>query len=102
MGQSTYWLKSAGLIGLHWDADFDGWKRSGLPCLSNIAGSIQHFKSVTVDGWRSTVAKDLCSGAGFRGGSLIDIDGSFKTPGRCSCSKEIDKALFRSILVGVP
>ena len=34
---------SAGLIGLHWDMDFDGWKRSGLPCVSDIAGPIQHF-----------------------------------------------------------
>ena len=36
-------VKSAGLIGLHWDSDLDGWSVAGLPCLSNIAGPIQHF-----------------------------------------------------------
>ena len=29
-GHIHFLVHSAGLIGIHWDTDFDGWKRSGL------------------------------------------------------------------------
>ena len=48
-------------------------KRLGLPCFYNVAGLVQHVRNAVLDGWRNKVAKDLCGGAGFRGGSPVDI-----------------------------
>ena len=32
-----------------WDPHIPGWHRPALPCLSTMAGLIQHFRSVVVD-----------------------------------------------------
>ena len=56
------------------------WIRPGLPLLSNLAGLVQHYKAAILDAWRSKVAADFCRMAGFRGGPLLDVHGSFAAP----------------------
>ena len=67
--------------------------------LSNLAGPIQHFPSAVLEGWRSKVSADLCAKKGFRGGSLVDIDGTLQLL-NSGHVRERNKALLRSILVG--
>ena len=52
------------------------WSRPGKPLFSNFSGPIQHFKAAILDAWRNKVAADLCGRKGFRGGPLLDINGS--------------------------
>ena len=41
--------ESAAEIGFVWDYDVPGCSRLGLPCLSNVAGPVQHFRSAVGD-----------------------------------------------------
>ena len=50
--------------------------------------------------WRDKVSADLCSRKGFRGGLVLDIHGSLQLL-NSSHVRERDKALLRSIMVGV-
>ena len=52
----------------------------GLSCPGYpfLDGPIQHFKSAIIDAWRDSVAADLCSRKGFRGGPFLDYVGSMQ------------------------
>ena len=50
-------------------------------------------------GWRGKVSADLCAGKGFRGGPLLDLDGTLQLLDSDHV-RERDKALLRGILVG--
>ena len=89
---------SAAEIGFRWNPDALAWVRPGLPLLSNLAGPIQHFRSI-LDAWRNKVAVDLCGRKGFRGGPLLDIHGSLQLF-NSSHVRERDKGLLRSVMVG--
>ena len=90
---------SAAENGFRWDPLALAWSRPGLPLLSNLAGPVQHFKAAILGAWRDKVAADLCGRAGFRGGPLLDVHGSFQLL-NSSHVRERDKALLRSIMVG--
>ena len=90
---------SAAEIGFHWDPHALAWVRPGLPLLSNLAGSIQHFRAAILDAWRNKVTADLCRRKGFRGGPLFDVHGSLQLL-NSSHVRERDKALLRAIMVG--
>ena len=72
----------------------------GLPVLSNLAGSIQHYKSAFLDAWRDKdAAGPLCSGRVQRwsaSGCYWYLAAGLTLPmfGR-------DKALLRGVLVGI-
>ena len=87
-------------IGSRWDPLALGCSLLGLPLLSNLAGPVQHFKAAIRDAWRNKVAADLCGRAGFRGGPLLDVHGSLQFL-YSSHVRERDKALLRSVVVGV-
>ena len=57
---------SAAEIGFRWDPLALAWSRPGLPLLINLAGPVQHFKAVILDGWRNKVAADFCGREGFQ------------------------------------
>ena len=76
-----------------------GGMRLGLPGLSNLAGSIQHFWSNLLNARCRKVSADLCVRKGFLSGLLLDIVGSQQLL-NSSHVLERDKALLRSILVG--
>ena len=65
-------------IGFWWNPIVLAWERPGLPALSLIAGTLQHFRAAVLDAWRNKVAGDLCSRQGFRGGPLLDVHGSLQ------------------------
>ena len=90
---------SAAEIGFQWDTLALAWSRPGLPHLSNLVGSIQHFKAAILDAWRNKVAADLCGREGFRGGPLLDVHGSWQLL-NSSHVRDRDKGLLRSIMVG--
>ena len=75
-----------------------GWYRPGMLLLSNLAGPVQHLKAAIL-AWRNKVSADLCSGEGFRGGSLLDFHGSLQLL-NSSHVGERDKALLRRVMVG--
>ena len=64
---------SAAEIGFRWGLVALAWSRHGLPLLSNLAGTVQHFRAAVLDAWRGRVAAGLCGRAGVRGGPLLDI-----------------------------
>ena len=90
---------SAAEIGFRWNPVALAWERPGLPLLSNLAGSIQHFRSPILDASRNKVAADFCGRKGFRGGPLLDIHGSLQLL-NSSLVRERDKGLLRSVMVG--
>ena len=92
-------LQSASLLGFAWDSSEEGWIRPGLPPLRMLAGPYQHFKSAIFSAWRGRVAGILTSHKGFRGGPLLDYDGT-KQLLFSSYLRERDKMLLRSILCG--
>ena len=61
-GPVHFLLTSVSVIGFAWDSVVLGWCRPGLPSLSCMAGSIQHFREAVVDAWRDK----LCSCSGTR------------------------------------
>ena len=93
-------VESASEGGFRWNPSVLGCARPGLPVLSNLAGPVQHFKSAILDAWRDKVAADLCAREGFRGGPLLDVDGTLQLLSS-SHVRERDKALLRSVLAGV-
>ena len=93
-------VSSAAVIGFRWDPLSLAWSRHGLPLLSNLAGPIQHFRAAILDAWRNKAAVDLCGREGFRGGPLLDVHGSLQVLSS-SHFRERDKALLRSVMVGV-
>ena len=48
----------------------------GLPGIPMLSGPYQHFRNATVSSWRGRVAGVLTSRKGFRGGPLLDYDGT--------------------------
>ena len=92
-------LQSASAIGFHWDSLELAWSRAGLPLLSNLSGPFQHFRAAILGAWRDAVSAELCARKGFRGGPLLDIDGTLQLL-NSDHVRERDKALLRSILVG--
>ena len=59
-------LSSAASLGFSWDSDLCVWLRPGLPALCQISTPSQFFRKAVWDAWRSKVAGDLSSRAGFR------------------------------------
>ena len=92
-------LHSAGQIGFAWDSHEEGWLRPGLPPLRMLAGPYPHFKNAILSAWRGRVAGILTSRKSFRGGPLLDYDGT-KQLLSSSHLRERDKMLLRSILCG--
>ena len=76
-----------------------GWERPGLPALSTLAGSIQHFRTAILEAWRHKVSTGLCGRKGFRESLLFDFSGTLRLLDS-SHVRERDKALLRSVLVG--
>ena len=76
-----------------------GWKREGLPRLTNLAGNVQHFRSVILFAWRCKVSADLCARSGFWGGPLLGFLGSHQLLSS-SHVRERDEALLRAVMVG--
>ena len=75
-----------------------GWERPGLPALSTLAGTIQHFRAAILEAWRHKVSAASCVRKGFRG-PLFDFSGTSQHL-NSSHVRERDKALLRSVLVG--
>ena len=71
-------LSSAASLGFSWDSDLCVWLRPGLPALCQVSNPFQFFCRAVWDAWRATVAGDLSSRAGFRGGRYLDFLGSVK------------------------
>ena len=71
-------LQSAAVIGFRWDPEELAWDRPGLPLLSNLSGPIQHLKTGILGAWKDKVSVGLCARKGFRGGPLLDIDGTLR------------------------
>ena len=92
-------LHSASQIGYAWDSHEEGWLRPGLPPLRMMTGPFQHFKEAIFAAWRGRVAGILTSRKGFRGGSLLDYNGT-KQLLFSSHLRERDKMLLRSFLCG--
>ena len=89
-------VRSAAKIGFKWCSE--GF-RPGLPRLPFLEGPVQHFKSAVVDAWKDSVAADLCSRKGGRGGPFLDFGGSMQLL-VSSHVRSRDKALLRGILSG--
>ena len=64
-----------------------------------LSGPYQHFRNAIVSSWRGRVAGILTSRNGFRGGPLLDYDGTRQFL-FSSHLRERDKMLLRSILCG--
>ena len=77
-------VSSALSLGFSWDSDRCVWIRPGLPAR---------------DAWRTKVAGDLSSRAGFRGGRYLDFRGSLKLLSSPHL-RGGDKGLLRGILSG--
>ena len=82
-------LASVSQLGYAWDSHEEGWLRPGLPPLRMLSGP----------SWRGRVAGILTSRKGFRGGPLLDYDGTMQLL-FSSHLRERDKMLLRSILCG--
>ena len=92
-------VRSAAKIGFKWCSEGFCWDRPGLSRLPFLEGPIQHFKSAIVDAWKDSVAADLCSRRGFRGGPFLDFGGSMQLL-VSSHVRSRDKALLRGFLCG--
>ena len=77
------------------DSQEEGWLRPGLPPLRMLSG----FKDAIFSSWRGRVAGTLTSRKGFRGGPLLDYQGTMQLL-FSSHLRERDKMLLRSILCG--
>ena len=71
-------LSSAASLGFSWNSDLCVWLRPGLPALCQISSPLQFFRNCVWDAWRTKVAGDLSSRAGFRGGRYLDFRSSMK------------------------
>ena len=93
-------LSSAASLGLTWNPDFCVWQRPGLPTLCQLSSPFQFFRSAIWDAWRTKVAGDLSSRAGFWGGRYLDFLVFFKAFILASHLRGGDKGLLRGILSG--
>ena len=71
-------LSSAASLGFSWDSDLCVWLRPGLPALCQISSPFHFFREPVWDAWRTEVAGDLSSRAGFRCGRYLDFRGFFE------------------------
>ena len=92
-------LSSALSLGFSWDSDSCVWLGLGLPALCQISSPFQFFREAVWDAWRTEVAGDLGSRAGFRGGRYLDFRGSLKLLSSPHLRRG-DKGLLRGILSG--
>ena len=92
-------LSSALSLGFSWDSDSCVWLRPGLPVLCQISSPFQFFREAVWDAWRTEVAGDISSQAGFRGGRYLDFPGSLKLLSSPHL-RGGDKGLLRRILSG--
>ena len=92
-------LSSAAFLGFSWDSDLCGWLRPSLPALCQISSPFQIFRKAVLDAWRTKVAGDLRSRAGFRGGRYLDFRGSLKLLSSPHL-RGGNKGLLRGILSG--
>ena len=69
-------FQSAVRLGFSWDSKEEGWLRPGLPPLRMLSGPYQHFQKAIFSSWRGRVAGILTLRKGFRGGPLLDYDGT--------------------------
>ena len=74
----------------------------GLDCPCSVIWQVpvQHFEAAILDAWRNKVAADLCSRRAFEVGLCWMSMGSLQLL-YSSHVRERDKALLRSIMVGV-
>ena len=66
-------LSSAASLGFSWDSDLCVWLTPGLLALCQLSSPFQFFRSAVWDAWRTKVAGDLGSLAGFRGARYLDF-----------------------------
>ena len=92
-------LSSALSLGFSWDSDLCVWLGPGLPALCQISGPCQFFREAIWGAWRTKVAGDLSSRAGFRGGRNLDFRGSLKLLSSPHM-RGGDEGLLRGILSG--
>ena len=92
-------VSSALSLGFSWDSDRCVWLRPGLPALCQISSPFQFFREAVWGAWRTKVAGDLSSRAGFRGGRYLDFRGSLKLLSSPHL-RGGDKGLLRGILSG--
>ena len=92
-------LQSASKLGFAWDSNEEGWIRPGLPPLRILSGPYPHFKSAILSAWRGRFEGILTSRKSFRGGPLLDYNGTMQLL-FSSHLRERDKMLLRSILCG--
>ena len=71
-------LSSAASLGFSWNSDLCVWLRPGLPALCQISSPLEFFRNCVWDAWRTKVAGDLSSRAGFRDGRYLDFRSSLK------------------------
>ena len=93
-------VSSALSLGFSWDSDLCVWLRPGWPALCQISSPFQFFREAIWGAWRTKVAGDLSSRAGFRGGRYLDFRGSLKLLSSPHL-RGGDKGLLRGILSGV-
>ena len=98
-GPAHLLIQSAAEIGFRWDPGELAWDRPGLLLVSNLSDPIHHFRAAILGAWRDKVSADLFARRGFRGGPLLDIDGTLQLLDSDHVW-ERDKALLRGILVG--
>ena len=92
-------LSSAASLGFSWDSDLCVWLRPGLPALCQVSRPFQFFRKAVWDAWRTKVAGDLSSQAGFRGGRYLDLRGSLELLSSSHLGGG-DEGLLRGILFG--
>ena len=93
-------LSGAASLGFSWDPELCVWLRPGLPALCQVSSPFQFFREAIWGAWRTKVAGDLRSRAGFRGGRYLDFRGSLKLLSSPHL-RGGDKGLLRGILSGV-
>ena len=93
-------LSSAASLGISWKIlILCVWQRPGLLALCQLSSPFQFFRSAIWDDWRTKVAGDLSSRAGFRCGRYLDFRGSLKLLSSPNL-RGGDKGLLRGILSG--
>ena len=94
-------LSSALSLGFSWDSDSCVWLRPGLPALCQISSPFQFFREAVWDAWRTKVAGDLSSRAGFRSGSYLDFSRFFEALILASPEREEIKGFCAGFYLGV-
>ena len=79
-------VESASSLGFQWCLGGFCWDRPGLPQLPMVEGPYQHFQDSILGVLRDLNAADLCRRQGFRGGPLLDFQGSMQLLDSIPCS----------------